>query len=448
MNTPIYDFVTAYAQKNAARFHMPGHKGKSLLGCEKLDITEIDGADVLYSADGIINESENNASSLFSSLHSFYSTQGSTLCIKAMLTLICKHSQEERPLILAARNVHKAFIYAAAMLDFDIQWMYGEKNDGLCNCRLKKEYVLERIKDCPRKPAAVYITSPDYLGSLADIKGIAKICDEADIPLLVDNAHGAYLHFLENDIHPLTLGATMCCDSAHKTLPALTGGAYLHLSKKAEKYLPDARFALSLSASTSPSYLILQSLDLCNKYICDGYEAKLSKTAELACRLKEKLEGLGMKAEQNEPLKVTLYPLSFGYTGQSLAKLMEKSNIFPEFYDREALVLMMTPENSADDFERLFKFFDSLEKKEALGEGQKFNLSDAKKVMSVREAMFSQSEFVKTPHSVGRICAEPTVSCPPAIPVCVSGELITQEIADALIYYGFDKVKVIKNNTK
>ena len=125
MKTPIYDFVKGYVDSEITRFHMPGHKGNGPLGCESLDITEIKGADVLCEAGGIIGESEENASRLFGTAHSFYSTEGSTLAIKAMLAVACAGKQ--RPLILAARNAHKAFLCAAALLDVDIEWIYPDK---------------------------------------------------------------------------------------------------------------------------------------------------------------------------------------------------------------------------------------------------------------------------------------------------------------------------------
>ncbi|MBR2078711.1 MAG: amino acid decarboxylase, partial [Clostridia bacterium] len=120
MNTPIVDFVKSYESKNALQLHMPGHKGKTFLGLERHDITEIDGADVLYSPDGIIEESENNASALFGTRHTYYSTEGSSLCIRAMVYLACLG--KEKPLIIAGRNVHKAFIYAAALCDCEVKW--------------------------------------------------------------------------------------------------------------------------------------------------------------------------------------------------------------------------------------------------------------------------------------------------------------------------------------
>jgi len=443
MNTPIYDFVQKYAKENYVRLHMPGHKGHSFIGCESLDITEIEGADVLSHAEGIIKESEDNASSLFSSLHTYYSTEGSTLCIKAMLTLICKHA-EGRPLILAARNVHKAFIYAGALLDFDVQWMYGEKSEHLCSCKITKEAVESHILSAERKPAAVYITSPDYLGNISDIKGIAEVCDKHGIPLLVDNAHGAYLNFLIENRHPLALGATICCDSAHKTLPVLTGGAYLHLSHKAEKYLSDARDALALHATTSPSYITLQSLDLCNAYLTAHFSEKLYLATVGVAETQKLLSKTGFESAFNEPLKLTLYPLSYGYTGYELADILRKEKIVCEYRDRDHVVLMAPCDNNFCDIMSVYKAIKSLEKKQAKEPSPRFDLSSEKNVMSLREAIFSPSEYVRTEDAVGRICAEPAVSCPPAVPICISGEIITAEIADAFRYFGFDEIKVIK----
>ena len=130
MKTPIVDFVTEYAASDTVRLHMPGHKGTAVLGCEALDITEISGADALYEAGGIIGESEKNATGLFQTARTLYSTEGSTQCIKGMLELARRwwqHKQElpgKRPVVVAARNVHKAFLYAAVLLDFDVVWLW------------------------------------------------------------------------------------------------------------------------------------------------------------------------------------------------------------------------------------------------------------------------------------------------------------------------------------
>ncbi len=270
MTTPIVDFVRRYAQSGTARLHMPGHKGQSLLGCEPWDITEIRGADELYEAEGIIAQSEANATRLFGTAHTYYSTEGSSQCIRAMLCLALQGAPRtgKRPVLLAARNAHKALLYAAALLDFDIRWLWPAPEDtgALCSCPVTVQALsaaLEELVRQGRAPFGVYLTSPDYLGEMQDIAALSAVCDAHGVPLLVDNAHGAYLRFLPGGSrHPIDLGAAACCDSGHKTLPVLTGGAYLHLGPKAPvQEESTVRNALALFGSTSPSYLILQSLD-------------------------------------------------------------------------------------------------------------------------------------------------------------------------------------------
>ncbi|MBQ7283693.1 MAG: aminotransferase class V-fold PLP-dependent enzyme, partial [Oscillospiraceae bacterium] len=216
MTTPICDFVQQYARNNALRMHMPGHKGVNLLGFEKLDITEFDGADNLYEPNGIIAQSEANATAIFG-CDTFYSTEGSSQCIRAMLYLVCMDAKAkgEKPLVAAGRNAHKTFLNAAALLDFDIVWLCGEKQNSYLSCNITAEYLEQFLNQT--KPTAVYITSPDYLGNVADIKAIAEVCHKYGALLVVDNAHGAYLKFLPQSLHPIDLGADLCCDSAHKT---------------------------------------------------------------------------------------------------------------------------------------------------------------------------------------------------------------------------------------
>ena len=141
------------------------------------------------------------------------------------------------------------------------------------------------LSEQKQPPAAVYVTSPDYLGGQLALGELARICHRHGTILAVDNAHGAYLHFMEERTHPMDVGADICCDSAHKTLPVLTGGAYLVFAKTAPKQLgEEARQALALFGSTSPSYLTLVSLDLCNAYLAEHYRERLSDTIEGLCR--------------------------------------------------------------------------------------------------------------------------------------------------------------------
>ena len=435
MKTPIFDFVQKYADSGVSRMHMPGHKGAMALGCEKYDITEILGADVLYSADGIIDESERNLSALYGTEHSFYSTQGSTLAIFAMLRLVSERDGEERPLILAARNVHTAFIKAVALLDLDVEWIYPKVQEHLCSCNITPADLEGVLSKLDRKPTAVYITSPDYLGNMLDIAGISTICREKDIPLLVDNAHGAYLKFLEKDSHPITLGAAMCSDSAHKTLPVLTGGAYLHISKDYPEYASRAREALLLFASTSPSYLTLCSLDLCNDKLSNNYPEKIRALANTVFRVKQKITDLGFELSDSEPLKIV-------FKGGYVADHIRKHGIEPEFADNDYTVLMLTPENTEDELDKLLLALTEL--KDRPEPSEILSVAPHKRVMTIRSAVLSPSEQISVNDAAGRVCASSTVSCPPAVPIVVSGELIDENDVYLFRHYGVEKIRVVK----
>lgn len=442
MDTPICDFVREYARSNTCRMHMPGHKGNAFLGMEHLDITEIQGADSLYEAEGIIAKSEANASALFG-CKTFYSTEGSSQCIRAMLYLLSLYAKQQgrKPLIAAVRNAHKAFLTAAALLDVDVVWLYPAHPVSYLSCNLTPEELDKYLQNCREKPAAVYLTSPDYLGMIADIRSIAEVCHRHGVLLAVDNAHGAYLRFLPQSMHPMDLGADICCDSAHKTLPVLTGGAYLHISRRLPKaYAEKAKAAMALFGSTSPSYLTLASLDACNQYLTENYSEKLR--AYIACvkAAKAELSARGWQVEKSDPLRITLRAFP-GMSGQALAEHLRKHGAECEYADRDHLVLMVTPENRAEDLGRLLAALSSLSPAPA----QEIHLPMpvSRQVVSIREAVMGASETIPACESVGRICASPLVACPPAIPIVVSGEVITQDAVALLDHYGIGQIEVL-----
>ncbi len=445
MTTPLADFLRAYAASGTARLHMPGHKGRGPLGCEAWDLTEISGADSLYEAAGVIARSEENAAALFGSAATFYSTEGSTQCVKAMLFLALQNRPAGTPpVIAAARNVHKSFVHAAALLDFEPLWLWPEEGtSSLCACPITAEGLDRRLSALDAPPAAVYITSPDYLGNMADIPALAEVCRRYKTPLLVDNAHGAYLRFLEPSRHPLDLGADLACDSAHKTLPVLTGGAYLHISKTAPAaFRENARAALALFGSTSPSYLTLASLDLCNARLSGDYPARLAEAVRGLEALGKTLSANGWQVEPSDPLRLTLRAPS-GLTGLDLADRLRRGGAECEYADRDFLVLMTTPENTPEDLARVSA---------ALGENRapaapavSLPLAKGERALSIREALFAPQESVPAEESLGRVCGAPTVGCPPAVPIAVSGERIGPEALALFHYYGVKRVDVLKS---
>lgn len=435
-NTPIYDFVKKYAKENNVRLHMPGHKGGEVLGCEKYDITEIHGSDSLFECDGIIAESEKNLSYIYNTRASFYSTEGSSLCIRAMVFLAMQYADGKKK-ILAGRNAHKSFLSALALCDVDADWLYG---DNLYSCNITAETLDKALSS--DEYFAVYITNPDYLGNMVHIKSLADVCHKHGLPLLVDNAHGAYLKFTGH--HPMDCGADMCCDSAHKTLSCLTGSAYLHVSETAmHPYEKDAKRALSLFASTSPSYLIMASMDLMNGEMMNGYEQKIRRTSGLVDELKTQISHLGFDFSGREALKVNIKPKSFGYLGTELCAVLESKGVYPEFCDKDNLVLMFSAGNREEDFCKITAVLQQLERRTPVT-AMPPSLPRLEKAMTARQAAFSKQTEVDIRDAVGKICASPTVSCPPAIPIAVCGEVINEKAVECFDYYGVNKICIIE----
>ena len=449
ITTPICDFVKAYAASNPARFHMPGHKGAGPLGCEALDITEIDLADDLYAPKGVIARSEANASHLFGA-RTFYSAEGSSLAIRAMLALALRGGADgERPLVLAGRNAHRAFLSAAALLDFDIRWLHPAPGDGCQSCAVAPDAVDAALREAGGRCRAVYLTSPDYLGHLTDIGGIARICQRHGALLLVDNAHGAYLKFLPGGSrHPIDLGADLCCDSAHKTLPALTGAAYLHLNPRLSTALhlgaspAQVRQAMALFGSSSPSWLILQSLDACNPYLA-GLRARLSAFLPKLDALRAALGKHGYALVGDEPMKLTLAARPFGYTGDALAAALMEQGVYPEYHDPDYLTLMPAPQNTDADLDRLKAALLALPRRSPLAKSAPDYRAPCT-AMSVREAAFAPREILPAAQCLGRVVAEPALNCPPCVPVAVCGEVIDDGVLERLIYYGINTCEVVR----
>ena len=233
------------------------------------------------------------------------------------------------------------------------------------------------------------------------------------------------------------MGADMCCDSAHKTLPALTGSAYLHFGKNCpENVVNKAKEAMQLFGSTSPSYLIMESLDLCNKYISDGYKEKLDVFLYRVDKLKEKLTLMGINVCKSDPLRLTIKIL-----GSDLPKRLRNCGGEFEFADKDYLVLLLSPE-SGEDFESVI--LKACEEIKTSVPEPEFKFTGYSKVMTIREAVFLETEEVPVSRALGRISAETSLHCPPAIPIVMPGERIDEGAVKLLKRYGYETIKCVK----
>ena len=252
----------------------------------------------------------------------------------------------------------------------------------------------------------------------------------------------------------------MCCDSGHKTLPVVTGGAYLHLGANAPVQDKAAvRHALALFGSTSPSYLILQSLDQCNRVLSEGYPLRLMQCCGYLTRLRRELnEAAAAKycpvplALESEPLKVTLDAAALGLTGQELAGRLRSAQIECEYSDPRYVVLMFTPENPPQDFERLTAAVRSIAETipgpipvpEQTADGFRALEQSLAAHCAIRQAVFAPQEMIPAEQAAGRVCAIPTVSCPPAIPIVVSGEVVSPAAVELMKRYGIKTISVLR----
>ena len=236
----------------------------------------------------------------------------------------------------------------------------------------------------------------------------------------------------------------MCADSAHKTLPCLTGAAYLHIADSlGDEIKKRAKTAMALFGSTSPSYLILESLDMANAYLANGYREKLSAFTKKLDEIKKNLTSVGIEIAGNEPMKLTVMPKSHGYTGYELAEYLKKKQIVPEFYDHDFLVLMPTPELTDMQLARIEVTLLMIKRRPPISTLPP-KIAKPERVLSPREAVLSPAERILVDEAEGRILADITVGCPPAVPIVVSGERITKEAIEAFKYYGIDTCSVIK----
>lgn len=443
METPVCDFLRQYAESGTVRLHMPGHKGRlphEMLGeISQYDITEIAGADSLFEAGGILAQSEENAAALYQTGTTCFLAGGSTSGIQTMLACTCSPGDT----VIAARNAHKAFINTCALLDLNVRWILPACRDSFgVSGTVESEQVEAALSEGGAK--AVYVTSPDYMGYMSDVKALAEVCRRHGIPLLVDNAHGAHLKFGPEDRHPITLGAAMCCDSAHKTLPVLTGGAYLHIAKDFPVSKETAKEKAALFASTSPSYLILLSLDLCNAYLAERGKADFTKLSETADSLRRTAQEAGFSVQKGlyDDTKLTLDGADHGLSGAYLAEHFRQMGIECEYAGERHVVFMLSPQNTAEDFSHF---------KEALlcapYGSRSFVTPDFALpacAMTPRRAAFAPAERVRIEEAGGRIAAQTRITCPPGVPLVVAGERIDKFTINFLKNSGISFINVVK----
>lgn len=421
-------FLREFESLKKLRLFMPGHQGKAKFLNENIspvfDMTEIKSCDSLYKPSGIIKSLEEKISTNYDS-DSYISTGGSSLLIQTMLWLFKNRK------FIVARNAHVSFYHTAAVLGISTHFIGSYKTVTI------NEIESSLLRS---KPGAVlFVTSPNYYGELLDISRIKKVCDKFSALLIVDAAHGAHLRFTKKNLHPINLGADCCCCSFHKTLPALTGASVLFFKKNFFERL-EVKQAMFLFASTSPSYLIMDSIGLCIDWLeKEGFESFLKLEEK-----KEKLiNSLDLTFLKTDPAKLVLDCSNVKGGVLNVLQILNSFKIEPEFYNDRYICFILTPFLKRKDWEIMLECFQKVTIKNSPIKIFD-NPINFQKYCSLKDAIYAKKEEVKVQDAKGKVCADDIFSDIPGVLAIAYGEIITSEIISFLKKSGVKKVKVLK----
>ena len=427
---PLTAFLHEYDAAGGLRLHMPGHKGRTPQGTAadpyRRDITEIEGADSLFEASGILLEGQTHTAAVWGVQGTCWSAGGSTLCIQAMLARMACEGRR----VIAGRTVHRSFLNACILLGLPVTWVYP-RSGGVIAGHYAPEDFERALRSTPH--ACVYVTSPDYEGHMQDIGALSALCRRYGARLLVDNAHGAHLAL--TGAHPMQRGADYCCDSLHKTLPCLTGGALLHTAH------PDAallRQDMMLFGSTSPSYTIMESIERCVDWAEREGAAAMAACVERAAALRRAFAGR-YEFVGEDPVHLTIR-----CNGTALAGALRRLGAECEYADGRCLVLLLSPVMTPGEWERLHEVLGAVTPEPALP------LPDVppamEQAMPMRQAAFAPWERVPLSQAAGRICGPVQVPCPPAVPLAVPGERLDAPWIGFMEACGMREILVVKQD--
>lgn len=452
---PLYDCIKKYAESGITSFHMPGHKMGNGMYSEfekdifTIDVTEVEGTDNLYSPEGAIKTAQEKAAHAFNVYKTYFLVNGSTSGIHSMIMSVCRPGDK----IIVARDCHKSVINAIILLGL-IPVFISPKIIDTYNISggVDVDY-LETVIDNNKDAKAVLITYPNYYGLCSDVESIARIVRKYNKYLLVDEAHGAHFTFSDDmPISAIEAGAHMSVQSAHKTLSALTQTAYLHVSKDFDR-ITQLEGVLSINQTSSPSYILMSSLDIA-RYDIETYGYKnisrvIKKCEEARKELaKENIKCIDDKIIGNNCIKdIDKTRLVVNFSNENINGfemdrcLREKFNIQVEMADINNIVAICTLNDKDEDIEKLYRRVIEICKQKhkicLANEELNYKLSNdiikvitAVSKMTPREAYFSDSSLINLEDSEGKISKSIVAPYPPGVPILCPGELIDRAKID------------------
>ena len=445
MNTPIIDSLRKIVDDNIISFHMPGHKKGAIykmLGYEdilenlyKLDTTEIPGTDNLHSPEECIKESLKRASEVFKSDKTFYLVNGSTCGIEAAIMA----SVNPKEKIILNRDCHQSAINSCIIGDIDPIYVNPSINKNSNTLSGVSFDDVKRVIDSNLDAKAVFLTYPTYFGDVFDLKSICSYAHEKGMTVIIDEAHGAHLGLSEKlPETALSQGADIVIQSTHKTLPSFTQSSMIHI-KGNRININKLTNMLRITESSSPSYLLMASLDIAvDIYEKNGFDLMdklLSNIDEFKSEL-YKLKNIKVD-ESKDYTKIFLNTKKLGITGHELENILrENYNIQVELSNYYGVLLIATIGNTKGEFVKLKDVLfeiDKIYKKESHLKNVSYPIKLPKKILSPREAFYMDKKNVKIENSIGKISGEYIIPYPPGVSLVSPGEEITKEVIEYII---------------
>jgi arginine/lysine/ornithine decarboxylase len=449
-HTPLFSGLVQHSKKNPIQFHIPGHKkGKGMApefrefvgnNALSIDLINIGPLDDLHQPKGIIKEAQDLAAEAFGADHTFFSVQGTSGAIMAMIMSVCGPGDK----IIVPRNVHKSVMSAIVFSGAIPIFIHPEIDEHLgISHGITTDSLIRALEEYP-DAKAVLVINPTYFGISADLKSIVEIAHSYDIPVLVDEAHGVHIHFHDDlPLSAMQAGADMAATSVHKLGGSMTQSSILNVKGNRVSY-KRVQSVLSMLTTTSTSYLLLASLDVARKELAISGKELLHSTIQLANSIRKRINELDHiycvgdeilekdAAFDYDPTKLIISVKDLGLSGFDVEMwLRENYNIEVEMSDLYNILCLITSGDSEEEASILVSALADLCKDRALL-AEKINtqvLLPEIPILAVspRDAFYSETELVPFDDSEGRIIAEFIMVYPPGIPIFIPGEIISEE---------------------
>ena len=447
----LYQKLTDYAKRDIYPFHMPGHKRISLKenirSAYEIDITEIDGFDNLHHTKEILKDAQQKAQTLYGSKYCFYLINGSTCGILAAISSVVNRNEK----ILVARNSHKSVYHGLFLRQLKAEYVYPVETSLGIQGQVTKEQIEELLIKQP-DIKAVLITSPTYDGVVSDIKGIAEVVHKYEIPLIVDSAHGAHFGFSKGfPENAIKLGADLVIESVHKTLPAFTQTALLHVCSERVS-LDKLKMYLSIYETSSPSYVLMAGMDACMEFLEESgmeYFQKLEENLstfykKTSClkhlKVVRKCDFSKLEAFDFDESKILILSKHSAVSGADLQKLLlEKYKLQMEMACGNYTLALSSIMDRKEGFERLAQALIEIDYAFSL----EFHLCEANQMifknnvykiqtkhLEIFEAQERDTEAVLLEEAIRKTSGSYVYLYPPGIPIIVPGEIITKQLVE------------------